>query len=259
MNKWLMIGIGILLTFFVILMITLNNQRRILKTLNERALNTERIANTFYIPAVAGQWGETQLKRLAEISGMLPYCEFIQQNEIKEGRPDMTIMMPNKCVVYVDSKAPMTAYLKSIDEPNNIKWIKENVKSIKNHISILSKREYWKTNSGPNLTVMFIPSEAIWLSAIHQDPSIIEYAANYNIIVSTPMTLIGLLKIIYQGWENSSGNTHVQKTLQSVKEYKNNLKDATLLLETILQSQQKDNNNMQSLLVLLNKLTVGIK
>ncbi len=44
--------------------------------------------------------------------------------------------------------------------------------------------------------------EKIWLQALEEEPNLMEYAVNKNIIVATPMTLIALMKTIFIGWKH---------------------------------------------------------
>ena len=60
---------------------------------------TRKLVNALRRPEVRGQWGEMTLKRLAELSGMVEYCDFYEQEQVQtsEGalRPDMIVRMPD--------------------------------------------------------------------------------------------------------------------------------------------------------------------
>lgn len=243
---------ALLLISFIIIIVT---QQSIMRLINSRGLKTDQIANTFHISAISGNWGEVQLRRVVELAGMIPHTEFAMQKETAEGRPDMTVHLPNNCTIYVDSKVPISAYLKSIDEPDNKKFLKENAKAVKTYIYNLSRKEYWKSGKGVSFTVMFIASEIVWLAALHQDETLMEYAAENNVIVSTPMTLIALLKVIASAWETHAINKEHQKIfnlLKTIKVLGSNMQEDC---STSIAQCNKLTQNLKSLQETITKVT----
>lgn len=157
---------------------------------------------------MSGQWGELQLRRLLEMTGLIPYCDFLEQyhmvNEETLLRPDVLINLPNNIFITIDAKTSLSSYIKyqkSIIEEDQKKYKKEYYKSIKNHINSLGSKKYWSQfTSSPEMVIMFLPGEDFWRLAVNEDEEIIEYAYNMNVIVTTPLTLIPLLKIIAILW-----------------------------------------------------------
>lgn len=194
---------------------------------------TDNLINIFQKPSVAGHFGEMHLKVVVQKSGMSMYCKFQMQNkDCKNGkRPDMTVELPNGGCVFVDSKLPIENYIQALASKDMEKLKKDNIKSIKNHIYSLSKKEYWDSEISPKLVIMFIAIDKIWHDALEEDFSIMEYALARNIVIATPMTLTAFLKTIYIGWEhvNLAKDTEVLKN--SVEDYSEIVKDMTLFLE----------------------------
>ena len=77
---------------------------------------TASLAGALSASTVRGAWGELQLRRVLELSGLLPRCDFDEQvtSVSRHGstiRPDAVVNLPGSRHVVVDSKAPLSHFL----------------------------------------------------------------------------------------------------------------------------------------------------
>ena len=171
---------------------------------------TRNLVQALSKPQVRGQWGEIALRRLVELAGMTAHCDFEEQVHVAgpEGalRPDMVVHLPEGRDVVVDVKTPLDAYLAAVEAPSDelrAASLKRHAQHVAERVRMLSSKNYAaQFAQAPQFVVLFLPGDQFLASALDQQPDLLDRAMSSNIILTTPSTLLALLKTIYNGWQN---------------------------------------------------------
>lgn len=197
----------------------LNNLLNLNENLSKDAQNlTEALKGN---KKMQGNWGEYQLDRILEISGLRKGQDYDTQESYQDEnkklyRPDVIIHLPEGRDIIVDSKVSLNDYLEAIKAEDSItqsKYLQKNLSCIKNHIDELAVKEYQKLLKGRtlNYVIMFIPIESAYVSALEADNNLYDYAYRRNVILSTPLSLMPILRTIENLWRIDNQNQNVQK------------------------------------------------
>lgn len=170
---------------------------------------TGALVNALRNPRVRGKWGEIGLKRVVEFSGLSAHCDFVEQvyteGEDSVLKPDMIINLPGNSHVVVDSKLPLDAYLQALETDDEISrnhLFSKHAKDLREHVNKLSKKQYWSQfENTPDFVVLYMEVESALNVALMTDKTLLQDAMNNKIILTTPTTLIVVLKSVAMSWQ----------------------------------------------------------
>ena len=178
-----------------------------LRRTNEEVRSEARsLASAMRDNKLRGAWGEMQLRRVLEQSGMEPHSDFLEQRGVRGGslRPDVVVRLPNDRCVVIDAKAPLDSFLRAAncDDPRErAHFLAEHARAVAGHVAALARRRYDEAVPGSvDFVVMFIPGDGYLSAAFEHRPGLFEEAAAQDVILASPSTLLAFLRGMATGW-----------------------------------------------------------
>ena len=165
---------------------------------------TQNLSRALASPNVRGAYGEITLRRLIELAGMVPHCDFVEQEKTERRRPDVVVRMPGGRVLPIDAKAPLEAYLEAHREPEpqrQRELLKAFAAQMRQMVLDLAKKEYWEEfDNALDFVVMFVPGDQFLNAALEQLPKLMDEALERKVLLTTPSSLMGILRAVAYGW-----------------------------------------------------------
>ena len=172
-----------------------------------------------------GRWGEVGLRNVVEWAGLGEHVDFTEQTSLEgdEGarlRPDMVVHLPGNRFIPIDAKVPMNAYFDAIDpslpDAERARRREMHASAVRGHMRTLVSRDYARENSKAfgttaEITVMFVPVESALVAALEADPALFNDALNAKVVITTPSTLLALLRTCALQWAQARLNDNARK------------------------------------------------
>ena len=187
---------------------------------------TGRLVTALRRSEVRGRWGEVQLRRLVESSGLLPHVHFEEQSSSRDDggdllRPDLVVHLADDRDIVVDAKVPLSSYLdaaEATDDATARVLLARHAGELMAHVDRLSSKEYWRRYESPEFVVLFLPAESFLSSALDVRPDLLEYAFARDVVIATPTTLLALLRTVAHTWRQESATRNVREVHRLARE-----------------------------------------
>ena len=216
------------------------------------ARSTASLEGALRSRSARGMWGEVELARVLEASGMMRHVDFSEQRTIGalvqrrggpagppgsvgsvgsaagEGaagrsRPDVVVHLPGEGYLAVDAKAPMDSYLAATavqgsgpeDEERRRQLLEAHARALRGHVDQLAARRYDRAlGDSPELVVLFVPAEAVLSAALEADPALLEHALGRGVALASPVSLLTLLRTCATAWARTAVNDDARELLE---------------------------------------------
>ena len=186
------------------------------------AAETEQFRMVLKSNQARGRWGEETLRRVVEAAGMSAHCDFTEQTQAGENRPDLIVRLPGDRMIIVDAKVPdfdFLSALESADETKRTEALAMHATKLKATIKALADRDY--PSQFPNAldyVVLFVPAESLFSAALEGDHDLIVWAAGKRILLATPASLIALLRSVSVSWQQHAQTENARAIADAAQE-----------------------------------------
>ncbi len=200
-----------------------------------------------------GSWGETQLEKTLQMSGLLEVHHYEKQTSMldadgKRKQTDFLIKLPDNKHIVIDSKVSLAAYDRAVaaetDEQLDVA-LKEHIKSVKRHIDDLQGKDY--TNligiRSPSFVLMFMPIEPAYIEALKFEKDLFSYGYDRGIVMVSHTTLIPILRTVSNLWSMERSTREARELGDKAGDIYNQVRTVAERLTRLGNSLQAANNH----------------
>ena len=229
--------------------LALGDVRKHLETLTQQSLSlsneTLQLRRVLSSSQARGKWGEETLRRVVEAAGMSAHCDFSEQTQAGDAKPDLVVRLPGDRVIIVDAKVPDLEFVNAIEAADPVRRtdaLAAHAAKMKLTIKALADRDY--PSQFPNAldyVVMFLPAESLFSAALEGDRDLIVWAAGKRILLATPASLIALLRSVSVSWQQHAQTENARAIADAATELFQRVSKFTEHLERIRSGLGKAN------------------
>ncbi len=180
-----------------------------------------------------GAWGEAQLRRTLEMSGLVEDTHYEVQSafrdqEGKQKQTDYLVKLPDNKQIIIDSKVSLLAYDRAVsaDSPEQYQLaMNEHLRAVRKHIDDLAAKDY--TNligmHSPSFVLMFMPIEPAYIEALKHNKDLFDYGYKKGIVLVSHTTLIPILRTVSNLWMLERSNAEAREISDRAGDIFNNV------------------------------------
>jgi DNA recombination protein RmuC len=168
-----------------------------------------------------GNWGELQLERLLELSGLQKGREYSTQYSVtaesgQRIQPDLVLHLPEGKSIVLDSKVSLVAWTRyqacESDEERTVA-LKEHIQSIRQHVKGLGEKRYAEIPELNSLdfVLMFVPIESALIAALQAEPELAEFALRNKVALLSPTNFLATMRTVGSVWSVHKQNKNAQE------------------------------------------------
>ena len=189
------------------------------QSLSQETLQLRRVLSS---SQARGRWGEETLRRVVEAAGLSPHCDFVEQKQSGDAKPDLIVHLPGERMILIDAKVPELDFLEAMDASNPLKRAAElatHAAKLRGTIKALAEKDYPRQfPQALDHVVLFLPAESLLSAAMEGDRELLVWATQRRIMLATPSTLIALLRAVSISWQQQAQSENARAISEAAQE-----------------------------------------
>jgi len=234
--------------------------RDIKSYLNKVTSRVDLISSNLANPKTRGAWGEEIARNCLDKIGLKEGIDYFEQKTTEEGkRPDFTFNVLPGLVCNMDSKFPLTNYLRFCEsqeenrkrgggtiqmEGHKIAFLKD----VKDRIKEVSSKGYIDPLNGTtDFAICFIPNEQLLEFITSEDATFLDFCIEKKVVLCSPWTLyslISLFSVVRRTTQLSENSAEIVKQINNFKKQWNEFKGAAGAVHKKMESVYSELDNL---------------
>lgn len=226
--------------------------------------SAERLSNALTAEnKTQGNWGEMKVEALLNAIGLEEGLEYHSQEYLRDAsgniivssetshrmQPDIILHLDETRDLIIDSKVSLNAFVDYTnaenDETRNLS-LAAHLKSVRNHVKELSKKNYAAYVKAPRQSVdfvmMFVPVDAALQLALSSDPTLWREAMNQGVFIVGEQNLYAALRAVQVTWSTIRQNANNKAICDTAEELLNRVGDFLEKFEDLGKKIEKVND-----------------
>ena len=204
-----------------------------------------------------GDWGELQFENLLDSCGLRDRTDFKREENVKDEdgrdmRPDAIINIPGGRKLIVDVKNVFNTYKEANEaetEEQRTVLLAKHAKEVRGHVQALSARRYQDHVKGSaDFVVMFVPGEHVLYAALMQDESLLNYALERNVVLSSPLNFMSIALTVATVWRQAGVQADAEEIATLGKQIYDRLAIVAKKISDLRRDLGKTNNSFDALI-----------
>lgn len=199
--------------------------------------STDQLKNILSNNQMRGAFGERIAEDLLKMAGFVINQDYFVQDQTGEGRPDFTIVLPDKTKVNIDVKFPyqnLQKYVEAGDTEEKKRHFDQFQRDVREKIKQIATRNYIDPDRNTvDFAVAFIPNEMIFSYIYEQSNNIWEEAMRQKVVLAGPYSFVALLRLVKQAQSNFKLQANIHQTISLVQKFRQEYEKFSGELDTL--------------------------